>query len=130
VPPLTIRTSFKTHYFVTVAPRLGYAWGHALPYVTGGLAIGDLDFSQSLHDLTNPANRLGGERTQTNAGWMIGGGLQYAFSKHWSARMQYQYVDLGHASFDARLTNTSVFRSHHEASLTEHNASFAIIYQF
>jgi outer membrane immunogenic protein len=130
VPPVAIRTSFKTHYLVTVGPRLGYAWRHLLPYVTGGLAVGDLDFSQSIHNLADPSIRLGGEKTQTNAGWMVGGGLQYAFSQHWSARAQYQYIDLGHASLDASVFNFFLFRSHHEVSLTEHNASFALIYQF
>jgi outer membrane immunogenic protein len=44
VPPLDVRTSFKTHYLLTVAPRIGYAWGRLLPYVTGGLAVGRSGF--------------------------------------------------------------------------------------
>jgi len=130
VPPLEVRTSAKTHYLVTVAPRIGVALGHFLPYVTGGMAIGDLDFSQSIHDVDDPTARIIGEKTRTNVGWMVGGGLQYAFNQHWSARAQYQYIDLGHADFDGSVTNSPDFRSHHDASLTEHNASFALIYQF
>ena len=129
-PPLEIRTSFKTHYLVTAAPRIGYAWGRVLPYVTGGLAIGDLDFSQNLRNLADPTSRIDSGKTQTNAGWMVGGGLQYALNRHWSARLQYQYIDLGDASVDGRATNNPDFRSHHEFSLVEHNASFALIYQF
>ncbi len=45
VPPLEVRTSFKTHYLVTLAPRIGVACGRFLPYITGGMALGDLDFS-------------------------------------------------------------------------------------
>jgi opacity protein-like surface antigen len=41
VPPLEIRGSFKTHYLFTVGPRIGYAFGRVLPYITGGLAVGD-----------------------------------------------------------------------------------------
>jgi len=89
--------------------------GYLLPYVTGGLAWRPR-FSQSIHDLADSSTRLVGEKTQTNVGWMVGGGLQYAFSQHWSARVQYQYIDLGHADFDARVTNSPDFPSHHDAS--------------
>lgn len=95
VPPLEIRTSFKTHDLFTVAPRIGYAWGRFLPYVTGGLAGGDLDWSQNLRDLAYPTAHLGDSTSETNVGWMVGGGGQYAFTNNWSARVQYQYVDLG-----------------------------------
>jgi outer membrane immunogenic protein len=127
-----ITTSFKTHYLATVAPRVGYAFGKWLPYVTGGFAMGDLDFSQKLHNL--PANGFyeeGGNETDVNPGWMVGGGLQYAVADHWSVRAQYEYVDLGSVSFDAPGSAGFVtFSGHHEASLKEHNASFAIIYGF
>lgn len=130
VPPLDIRTSFKTHYLFTVAPRIGYAWGRLLPYVTGGLAVGDLDWSQSVQDLADPATHLGGGTSETNVGWMVGGGVQYALTDHWSARVQYQFVDLGSAGFDSRVSNAPQFRSHQTGALTEHNASFALIYKF
>jgi len=130
VPPLEVRTSFKTHYLFTVAPRIGYAWGRFLPYVTGGLAVGDLDFSQSVKDLVAPAAHLGGSTSETNVGWMVGGGVQYALTDHWSARAQYQYVDLGSVGFDSQVSNAPQFRAHHSGALTEHNASFALIYKF
>lgn len=31
---------------------------------------------------------------------MVGGGLEHALTAHWSARAQYQYVDLGEIDFD------------------------------
>jgi outer membrane immunogenic protein len=130
--PKYITTSFKTHYLMTVAPRVGYAFGKWLPYVTGGFACGDLDFSQTVHNL--PANVFyeeGGNVTDTNPGWMVGGGLQYAVADHWSVRAQYEYVDLGSVSFDAPgSAGFETYSGHHEASLKEHNASFAIIYGF
>ena len=130
VPPLDIRTSFKTHYLLTVAPRIGYAWGPFLPYVTGGLAVGDLDWSQSVHDLADPTTHLGDSASETNVGWMVGGGVQYALTHHWSARVQYQFVDLGSVDFDSHVSNSPDFLSHHTGALTEHNASFALIYKF
>jgi outer membrane immunogenic protein len=130
VPPLEIRSSFKTHYLITVAPRIGYAFGRVLPYVTGGLAVGDLEWSQELHDLADPMTHLGRHISKTNAGWMVGGGVEYAVTDHWRARLQYQYVDLGRAEFDSQVTTSPTFLSHHSVGLTEHNATFALIYKF
>lgn len=126
-----IRTSFKTHYLVTIGPRIGYAFCKWMPYVTGGLAIGDLDFFQQIRNHTYFFEPEGGSQTETNVGWMVGGGLEYAITSHWHARMQYQYIDLGDIDFDHRSGGTlGNFIGNSKASLREHNASFAIIYKF
>src|SRR5207302_10388182 len=91
-------TSFKTHYLFTVGPRIGYAFCKWLPYITGGLAVGDLDFSQRIVGGDIPVVQ-GGSTSDTQAGWMLGGGLEYVLTGHWRARVQYQYVDLGSVSF-------------------------------
>ena len=123
---LPFRSALTTRYLTTVGPRIGYAFCRWLPYVTGGLAVGDIDFEQRLN-LEGPE---GGSTSETRAGWMVGGGLQYAITDHWSARAQYQYVDLGCVDFNSVFVPEPTFTSHHEACLTEHNASFAIIYKF
>ena len=92
--------------------------------------MGDLDWSQRLQNLANPAARLEGSTSETNVGWMVGGGVQYALTHHWSARVQYQFVDLGSVGFDTQVAIAPQFRAHHSGSLTEHNASFALIYKF
>ena len=126
-----IKTSFKTHYLVTIGPRIGYAFGKWLPYVTGGLAIGDLDLFQRIRGLTYFFEE-GGKQIETNVGWMVGGGLEYALTAHWSARAQYQYVDLGEIDFNHSpgFGGVSNFIGNSEANLREHNASIAIIYKF
>jgi outer membrane immunogenic protein len=130
--PKSVQSSFKTHYLFTFAPRIGYAFGSWLPYVTGGLAVGDLDFGQRLHNVSpNGPYHTSGEVNESHAGWMLGGGLQYAVDNHWTVRAQYEYVDLGSVSFQAAgSTGFTGFSSHNEASLDEHNASVAIIYGF
>jgi outer membrane immunogenic protein len=135
-PPQTfgatlVRSSFKTHYLVTVAPRFGYAFGRWLPYVTGGLAVGDLDYAQQISfPGEGPTAHEGASRTETNAGWMVGGGLQYAITDHWSVRAQYQYIDLGSTSFDTDFPEGTTAPAHHHAELTEHNVSGAIMFKF
>jgi outer membrane immunogenic protein len=123
-----LSTSLKTHYLVTVGPRVGYAFCKWLPYVTGGLAVGDIDFEQHL-SAVDVGVEQGGSKNETQVGWMVGVGLQYAITNCWSARFQYQYVDLGSVSFD-HTTTVSFLPGKSEASLREHNASFAIIYGF
>jgi outer membrane immunogenic protein len=69
----------------TVRGRAGYAFGGVLPYVTGGLAVGDI--------------RAGfpgfATASTTNAGWTVGGGIEVALPGNWSAKAEYLHVDLG-----------------------------------
>jgi outer membrane immunogenic protein len=123
----SVATSLKTHYLFTFAPRIGYAFCRWLPYVTGGLAVGDIVFDQAIIQ----HNAFGQEKSsvsQTNAGWMVGGGLQYALTDHWSIRAQYQYIDLDCADFHS--SEFVIYTGKHEACLREHNASFALMYRF
>lgn len=72
----------------TVRARLGFAADRFMPYVTGGLAGGDIQASRP--------GFAGG--SVTNAGWTAGGGIEFALPGHWSAEAEYLYVDLGNFS--------------------------------
>jgi len=96
-------TSCSTHnnWLGTLRGRLGYAWNRVMPYVTGGLAGGDIS-----HSITGS-----GSSHTTKAGWTLGGGLEGALPwPRWTAKVEYLYVDLGHGGFwlgsDAKLTPT------------------------
>jgi outer membrane immunogenic protein len=69
----------------TVRGRAGYAFGGVLPYVTGGLAMGDIR-------ATTPG--FAGA-SSSNAGWTVGGGIEFALPGNWSAKAEYLHVDLG-----------------------------------
>lgn len=77
----------RNDFLATARGRLGIAADRWLPYVTGGLAVGDIK-------ATVPG--LNGI-DKTNAGWTAGGGLEFALSGNWTAKAEYLYVDLGHA---------------------------------
>lgn len=134
IDPLVISTSFKSHYLATFGPRIGYAFCRWLPYVTGGLALGDLDLEQHIRSVQGQGTfREGGSTSGTNVGWMVGGGLEYAITNHWRARGQYQYIDLGTADFNSAGTgfqSAPGYTGNDEVSLHEHNVSLAIIYGF
>jgi outer membrane immunogenic protein len=128
VPPLRVESSFKTHYLTTVGFHVGYAFGNLLPYVTGGLAIGDSDFSQMI--VIPPGGFFqGGSKNNTDVGGMVGAGLQYALTDHWSVRGQYEFVDLGTFDFHHDITDPGFFGDS-QAKVHEHNFSVAVIFQF
>jgi outer membrane immunogenic protein len=75
----------QNSWLATARGRVGYAINRFMPFVTGGLAVGDIDA------------RVGGvsAATNTNAGWTVGGGLEFAIAGGWTAKAEYLYVDLG-----------------------------------
>jgi outer membrane immunogenic protein len=81
--PVGCKTSDS--WLSTVRARLGYAGDRFMPYVTGGGAFGDIK-----------ASAAGvGSGNSTNAGWTVGGGIEFAIVGHWTAKAEYLYVDLG-----------------------------------
>jgi high affinity Mn2+ porin len=72
-------------YVATARGRVGYATGPWLAYATGGLAFAGERF------LNSPANGTDEKVLNTRLGWAAGGGLEYAFAPHWSARLEYLY---------------------------------------
>ncbi len=102
-----------------------------LPYVTGGAAVGNLDYKQVL--IFRPVIPMyieSGHGEDMNLGWMVGGGLEYALTKHWSLRADYKYVDLGHVGFRSNFGDGGGAAATQRADLTEHNATFGIVFQF
>jgi outer membrane immunogenic protein len=68
----------------SVRGRLGYAAGPALFYVTGGLAVAQFNTNYGV----GPGST---SFSGTNAGWTVGGGIEYAFNANWTARVEYRY---------------------------------------
>lgn len=75
----------KNSWLGTVRGRIGYAgWNNWLPYITGGLAMGDIKASRST-----------GSATKTKIGYALGAGVEYALMTSWSVKLEYLYADLG-----------------------------------
>jgi outer membrane immunogenic protein len=75
----------QNNWLGTVRGRLGYSFDRFLPYLTGGLAVGDIQAS-------TPG--FAGV-TQTNLGWTAGAGLEAVIVGNWTAKAEYLHVDLG-----------------------------------
>ena len=102
----------RNNWLGTVRGRVGYAFDRVMPYVTGGLAVGDIE-----------ANQPGfAGVSDTNVGWTVGGGIEAAIASNWTAKLEYLYVDLGDVSCSAgsaRCRPTSDFQRPHRAGRSE-----------
>jgi outer membrane immunogenic protein len=62
--------------------------GSILPFVTGGLAVGNVHGWDSL---TTAAG------SSTLAGWTVGAGIEAMVAANWTVKFEYLHVDLGSA---------------------------------
>jgi high affinity Mn2+ porin len=93
-------------YYSTVRGRVGYAFDRWLPYLTGGFAWG-----HSHLNLNDSAGSIFATPGQIQIGWTAGAGVEFAVSGNWSARLEYDYIDLGRRTYDLTgygLPNVSV----------------------
>ncbi len=81
----------KLQWLGTARARAGVAWDRLLVYGTGGVAVGSLESSEG----SPAAGPIFGSGTVTRAGWTAGGGIEARIDNHWSAKLEYLYVDLG-----------------------------------
>ena len=82
-------------YIGTVRGRVGYAFGTLMPYVTGGFAWG-----HSHVDINDGGGSIVAAPGQYQSGWTAGAGVEFAVSGNWSARLEYDYIDLAHRTYD------------------------------
>jgi outer membrane immunogenic protein len=77
--------------FGTVRGRLGYAAGPTLAYFTGGFAYGN-----KTNEFSNSNTGAVYKEDGMEAGYVLGGGVEYKINPNWSAKVEYQYIDLVH----------------------------------
>ncbi len=75
----------------TARGRLGYAIDRWMPFVSGGAAYGDIKAS-------TPG--FAGA-SDSNIGWTVGAGAEFALTGNWTAKGEYLYVDLGDVTCSA-----------------------------
>ncbi|MCX7304155.1 MAG: porin family protein, partial [Hyphomicrobiales bacterium] len=98
--------------------RLGYAVDRFLPYIAGGVAFGRLHGTGY-----DTGGVYQGEASETNTGWTIGVGTEYAFTDNLVGRAEYRYTDLG--SFDANVNGTPI-----SADLSTNDVRFGLAWKF
>jgi outer membrane immunogenic protein len=102
----------KLEWFGTVRGRSGVAFDRWLPYVTGGWAYGNRGFDGTI---TTPTTSGSFSNSNTLSGWTVGGGIEWAFWSHWTAKLEYLYIDFGNSGSGVNLATTpavSITTSH------------------
>jgi outer membrane immunogenic protein len=91
-------------------------------YATGGLALANVDTASTVN-LNGTINNV--SDSTTHAGWTLGAGLEWMFvaGGPWSAKVEYLYVDLGHASTPLPISNN-------DRSITENIFRIGINYHW
>ena len=74
----------------TTRGRVGYAYDRVLPYVTAGLADGNVRASEG-----TGAFPTGGSGSKTVWGWAAGAGVEAVVAPRWTVKLEYLYADLG-----------------------------------
>lgn len=117
----TTNTSLATRqasdWYDTARVRIGWlAAPNLLIFGTGGVAYGEMRDTATLAftsaspgSVSAGAGGFGiacqvnaacysGSSSGTNVGWTAGGGVEWMLDRHWSAKVEYQFVDLGSAT--------------------------------
>jgi outer membrane immunogenic protein len=93
----TFRATANNRWASTVAGRFGVAFDRWLVYgKAGGGWVGSNNFT-----VTNvmTGTSISGSNNNTNSGWLVGGGAEWAFVNNWSAKIEYDYLGLSSRTF-------------------------------
>ena len=88
-------STLRLIYIATARGRAGYAVGTWMPYVTGGIAWG-----QTHANLNEVGTVVPPKRELTHVGWTAGLGVEVAVGGNWTAKAEYDFIDLARQSYD------------------------------
>src|SRR6516162_168047 len=83
--------------WLATARGRGYAADRVLLYLTAGGAFANVQ-----------TNFNGVTTTHTQSGWTAGGGIEWAFTDNWTAKVEYLYVNLGNGSVNCVSTACAI----------------------
>ena len=106
--PFAVNSSFSTDWLYTLRGRVGVpVSSNLMAYASGGLALTRLGVSNSFSDSVffPPGGTGSANGSETKAGWVIGGGLEWALGNNWSVKAEYLYLDFGKVTVTGTITN-------------------------
>jgi outer membrane immunogenic protein len=127
----TIRQSIKADWMATVRPRLGWAEDNWLGYVTGGLAV-----TQLQAEFTYTDNAFSGfsrsSKEHVLTGMSLGLGGEYALNQDWAIRGEYLYTRFEKLKSVSPVTSTNNPGGTmvHSADLDTHGLYIGVVYRF
>jgi opacity protein-like surface antigen len=89
----------RPDFYATLTGRLGYAAGRALLYAKGGAAwthgTVDMFFNENNFGPGFTTAVFNSSSSFDATGWTAGGGIEYALTPAWSAKLEYDYLHFG-----------------------------------
>jgi outer membrane immunogenic protein len=82
------RLTGRLNDILSVGPRVGWAMGHWMPYVTGGYASGNFAYRAD-----TAAGTMIEQNKTRHEGWYIGGGAEWGISPGWTAGVEYRHYE-------------------------------------
>jgi opacity protein-like surface antigen len=88
----------NTDFLASVTGRVGYAFDNVLLYGKGGLALAGDKYNISGVTTIGAGGPFNFQGLDNRYGWTAGGGVDWAFSRHWSVNLEYDYYSFGHGN--------------------------------
>jgi outer membrane immunogenic protein len=118
----------RVNFLGSARGRVGIGWEHALLYVSGGLGVGNARFS-----VTDNLTGFSAVDNVTRIGFTVGGGIEYAITPNWAAKVEYLLYDFenSHSGFLFPATGFGVLDNTNVSTTTLiHTVRFGIDYRF
>lgn len=116
----------------TVRARVGFTpFDNTLVYATGGLAIGRVRHESDFWDQVDEVEAY--RRSGWRLGWTLGGGVEMAIGRGWSAKVEYLHTELpgvSGAGASLLVDGTYAFTTHHSGRLTTDTVRAGVNYKF
>jgi outer membrane immunogenic protein len=85
----------NTDFLASLTGRVGYAFDNVLVYARSGAALAGDKFEVSGAFTGLPFDFRG---LDDRFGWVVGGGVDWAVTPHWSVNVEYDFYDFGHGN--------------------------------
>src|SRR5262249_5130778 len=93
----TVQVTSTNRWVTTLAARFVVTNGYWLFYGKGGAGwVGSDDFT--ITNLTTGAS-VSVSNNNSNSGWLVGAGIEWAFAPNWSAKLEYNFLGLDSRTF-------------------------------
>jgi outer membrane immunogenic protein len=103
-----------------------------LLYATGGLAYGSIKSTGALAGFNGNGGAIVSIATSSDvrAGWTVGAGAEFMFSRNWSGKIEYLYMDLGRFNNTFTLAPLATIGVNTSSHFTDHIARVGLNYHF
>ena len=97
-PPDVALVQANNDFLASVTGRIGYAFDNVLLYGRGGLAVAGDRYNVSGGSVAGNGTPFNFQGLDNRVGYVVGGGVDWAFSRHWSMNVEYDYYQFGHGN--------------------------------